>query len=93
MIDDLSGSLVKANIYFDEGEWKIFSTICVRQGNVDVCTDSINGYILALVRKSYKKSLQDMIKEKIKCSHLLCGKRNVQAREKKVIFTFKCEVK
>jgi len=57
---------------------------------MDVCTDSINGFIRALVMKSCGKSITDLVKEETGCTKLFSINRDAIKQDKKIIFTFKC---
>lgn len=89
-VDKLGGGLARANVFLYDTEWKTFSTICLRKGNVDVCKGSINGFILSLIRKSYGVSLRFIMKEETGCGKISQGIRENFPLEKRVSFTFKC---
>ena len=55
---------------------------------MDVCTGSINGFVLSLVRKSCKKSISEIVKESTGCTRLSQGTRDPVRSEKKVVFMF-----
>lgn len=89
-VDKLGGGLARANVYLYDEEWKTFSTICLRKGDVDVCKDSIYGFILSLVKKSYGVSLRFIIGEETGCDKISLWKRETSRHEKMVSMTFKC---
>jgi len=89
-IQRVGANTAKAIILLDDREWKMFSTICFKGGEMDVCTDSINGFIRALVMKSCGKTITDLIKEETGCTKLFSINRDAVKKDKKIIFTFKC---
>ena len=89
-IERVGANTARAVISLDVREWKMFSTICFKGGEIDVCTDSINGFIRALVMKSCGKSITDLVKEETGCTKLYSINRDAVKKDKKIIFTFKC---
>lgn len=86
----MKDGIARVELVLDDNEWKTFFTICMRKG-MDSCGEPMNGFLFSLVRKSYNRSLQEMIKEKVKCAKLYKGKRDVYAKSKTVIYSFKCK--
>lgn len=89
-VHDIKDGIARVELVLNDKEWNIFSTICMRKGT-DSCGEPMNGFLFSLVRKSYNRSLQEMIKEKVKCIRLYDGKRDVYAKTKTIIYSFKCK--